>query len=87
MPLPFLKPKAVAGLIIQKRAADGSAPETGPEDEQDQGLTSAAEDLIRAVHAKDAQGVAAAFKAAFDMLESAPHEEAEQEAPETGEQG
>ena len=72
--LPFLKPKQVAGLIIQKRASDGSKEEK-PEDSQDQGLEAAAEDFIRAVHAKDAKGVAAAFRAAFEMLESEPHEE------------
>jgi hypothetical protein len=74
--LPFMKPKSVAGLIIQKRSADTglSAPES-PEPEQDQGLSSAAEDLIRAVHAKDAQGVAAAIRAAFELLDSEPHEE------------
>lgn len=77
MPLPFLKPKHVAGIIIQKRAADGQTPpEEMPEDHEDQALEAAAEDLIRAVHAKDGKSVAAAFRAAFDILESEPHEEA-----------
>ena len=85
--LPFLKPKNVAGLIIQKRSADPSvSPQEGPEDEQDQGLTSAAEDLIRAIHAKDAQSVAAAIRAAFEMLDGdESHEDPTQSPPESQE--
>jgi hypothetical protein len=76
--LPFLKPKRVAGVIIEKRKADQS-PQVEPEDAADQGLDACSEELIRAMHAKDAKGVSAALRAAFEVLESQPHEEAEQE--------
>jgi hypothetical protein len=42
----------------------------------DHALIACAEDLIRAIHAKDAQSVADAFRAAFEVLESEPHDEA-----------
>lgn len=73
--LPFLKPKTVAGLIISHRKPDESKeqeemPETG-----DEGLVSAAEDIIRAYETKDAKKLAEAFKAAFQICDSMPHEE------------
>jgi hypothetical protein len=47
-----------------------------PDEESDyDSLESAAEDLISAVHSKDVKGVCSALRAAFDMLESQPHEE------------
>lgn len=68
--LPFLKPKTVAGLIIAKRKPDGSKEESHTEGNEDAGLISAAEDLIRAIHAKDGQSVAAALKAAHTLCAS-----------------
>jgi hypothetical protein len=44
----------------------------------DDGKTAAAQQLIDAVQAGDAAGVVVAMKAMFDLLESEPHEEAEQ---------
>ena len=85
MSLPFMKKRQVAALIIQNRTPDGVKTE-GAEDSQDQGLMSCAEDLIRAVHAKDAQAVASAMRAAFEILESEPHEEAEQSEPSESEE-
>lgn len=49
----------------------------------DEGLHAAAEELISAVHSKDAGAVVSALKAAFEMLDSGPEEAAE--AEETGE--
>lgn len=72
--LPFLKPKAVAGLIISKRKPDAEAPiqESHSEENEDQGLEMAMEDLIRAIHAKDAKAACAAFKAAQEISDSEP---------------
>ena len=94
MASPF-KTNSIADQIMAKRTPMGGvsmeqeeAPEAeAPEaDEGDEGLNTAARDLIDAVQAGDEAGVAAAFKAAFQILESAPHEEAEhEEAPEMGE--
>jgi hypothetical protein len=39
-------------------------------------LESAAEDLCKAVHANDYKGVAVALRAAFELMETQPHEEA-----------
>ena len=78
--LPFLKPKMVAGLIISKRKSDGAPQESHSEGNENEGIEACAEALIRAMHAKDAKGVAAAFKDAFEILESEPHEEASEEA-------
>lgn len=42
-------------------------------------LASAAEDLISAVHSKDANAVAQALEAAFQICDSQPHYEGENE--------
>jgi hypothetical protein len=75
--LPFLKPKTQTGLIISQRKPDGETEEKGMEDQEDMGLMSAAEDLIRAVHAKDAKAVASALRAAFEIVDSEAHVEGE----------
>lgn len=72
--LPFLKPKPQVGLIIENRKPDGNS-EKEHEDHDDMGLEACSEDLIRAVHAKDAKSVAAALRAAFEICEAYPHEE------------
>ncbi len=68
--LPFMKPKAMTGLIISKRKPDDKPEETHSEGNENQGLEAAAEDLIRAVHSKDAKAVAAAMRAAFEICGS-----------------
>lgn len=72
--LPFLKPKTVAGLIIKHRVSDGNIHEER-EDKQDQGLEAACEDILMAISAKDAEHLANALRAAFDILDSEPHVE------------
>ncbi len=88
MPLPFLKPKAAAGLIIAQRKPDGASNLEGMDGEEDQGLNAAAADLIRAIHSKDEAGVVSALRAAFELMEEEPHEEGEHtnESEEMGEQ-
>lgn len=73
--LPFLKPKTVAGLIISTRKPDGSKTEEHSEDNEDEGLDACASDLIKAIHAKDIKAVSSALKAAFELVDSEPHEE------------
>lgn len=74
--LPFLKKvKPQTGLIVRERQSDGNSNESGMEGDEDQGLSMAAEDLVRCIHAKDAPGVASALRAAFDILDSQPHNE------------
>lgn len=75
-------PVAAIMLKLGKKPGDGAGPpeqgdgDGGGGDEGVQGLHVAAEQLIQAVHAGDTAAVADALKAAFDMLESMPHEEA-----------
>lgn len=73
--LPFLKPRAVAGLIVSKRKPDGSTEPEHVEGDEAAPLEAAAEDLIRAIHSKDTKAVAAALKAAFEISDSEPHVE------------
>ena len=75
--LPFLQPRKQAGVIIAKRTPKETTEVIEEEGEHAPGLMAAAEDLISAVHSKDAKGVADAFKAAFEVCESYPHEEGE----------
>ena len=68
--LPFLQPKHVASVIIAKRTPDGGQEPISEEGEHAPELMQCAEDLIKAVHAKDAKAVAAAMQGAFDHMES-----------------
>lgn len=71
--LPFLK-KQQEGSI----SAPVEHVRREPDEESDYDmLESAAEDLISAVHSKDVKAVCSALRAAFQMCESEPHEEAE----------
>lgn len=67
--LPFLEPKKITSVLVSKRKSDGTADTLQEEGEHDPGLLSAAEDLISAVHAKDANAVADALKAAYSMCD------------------
>lgn len=73
--LPFLKPKKMASVIIATRKPNGSVMPEHEEGESEPGLMSAAEDLISAIHSKDASAAASALQAAFEMMEEQPHEE------------
>ena len=69
--------------FMKKKEGSVSLPAEPIRREHDEGaeydmLESAAEDLISAVHSKDVKGVCSALKAAFEMMESEPHEENEQ---------
>ena len=66
-------------LKSQAKKTPKDAPEVSVEvdsgDDSDPGLEAACDDLIDAVHAKDAQAVGEALKAAFDCLSSKPEED------------
>lgn len=68
--IPFLKNKqdAASSTSIDKV-------ERKPDSEEYDVLESAAEDLCHAIEAKDYKAIAAALRAAFDLLDSQPHEE------------
>ena len=74
------KPGSIALAILAK--GKKGPPEADPMDDpgagdDEVGLESAADALIKAVHARDAQMLVDAFKDMFDQLEAAPHDEAE----------
>lgn len=75
--LPFLRPRKQAGVQAPPtqvtRKPDGDL--ESDKDSENQGLMSAAQDLIQAIHSKDAKAVSAALKAAFEICESEPHYE------------
>ena len=72
--LPFLKPKAQTGVMVKTRQPDGGQmPEENQDD--DAGLTACAEDLIKAVHAKDAAAVRSAFQSMCELLDKETPEE------------
>lgn len=71
--------------LLQKKQASASAsmpvevrkPDEGSEDQEYDGLQSAADDLISAIHSKNPKLVAEALKAAFEICDSYPHEDGE----------
>ena len=72
--LPFLQPKKMSSVIVAKMKPEGGVE---PEEATDSSLEMAAEELIRAVHSKDASAVATALQAAFEVCDAMPHEEGE----------
>jgi hypothetical protein len=70
-PIPFLtEERKQTGVVTEHRSEKGR--------EMNPGLQAAAEELLKAVESKDAKGVALALENAFYLLESMPHEEAEE---------
>lgn len=61
--LPFLQAKKLSSVIIAKRNKDGTSEPMQEEGEHAPELISASENLISAIHSKDATKVADALKA------------------------
>lgn len=76
--LPFLNPNRISATLIAKRKPDGGLESKGQDGDMDAGIMSAAEDLIRAVHSKDARSVAKALKSAFEMCDTDEKPESEE---------
>ncbi len=75
--LPFLKKAKdaqISGVIVKHRSPDENTSEES-QDDPAAAIESCAQELIRAVHAKDTKAVAEALKDAFDILEELPHDE------------
>lgn len=77
MPLPFLKQKHQVGVIVSHRKPDGSNTASHMEGEEDQGLESAFDDLLRAINNKDSKAGAQVLKAIHEICDAYPHEEGE----------
>ncbi len=65
--VPFMKPKQIGSIIQMKHQSNGSNEVDKEEAGHDPGLLSVAEDLIQAIHAKDAVAVADCLAAHQDM--------------------
>lgn len=73
--LPFLKPKQKSmgiSMPVEYRKPDMKDQES---DGSGEALEAAAKDLMSAISKNDHKAVASAIRAAFDILESQPHEE------------
>lgn len=68
--LPFMKAKKLSSVLMAKTKPEGGMEMMAPEDDTNHAMLSASEDLISAVHSKDATLVAAALEAAYDICES-----------------
>lgn len=79
--LPFLKNKNAQnfGLIVKTRAPDEKPAEESSEDIDS--IEVCAQELVKAIHAKDSKAVAEALKDVFTILDSMPHEEGEHIEP------
>lgn len=75
--LPFLKPEKITSVIVANRKPNGSVMPSHEEGDENAALHSAAEDLIRAAHAKDIPQVANALRAAFEICRSEPEQPSE----------
>lgn len=64
--LPFLNSKSTSSVIVAKRSKSDAEHDEG----SNQGLVMAMEDLISALHSKDAKAAAAAFEYGFNCLDS-----------------
>ncbi len=74
--LPFLKNKEKSsqpGVIIKTRAPDEF--DTEDQNDPDAAIEACAQDLINAIHAKDAKSVAQVIKDMFELADQEPHVE------------
>lgn len=75
---PFLQPKKTASIIMQKKMKAGGEVEANDDmGEIDPNLVMAAEDVLSAIAMKDANALASALYAAFEVCDAGPHEEGE----------
>jgi hypothetical protein len=71
--LPFLKNHKQAGVIVSTRKPD-EKDDQEPSDSS-AAMEACAQDIIRAIEQKDSKHLALALQAAFECMESEPHEE------------
>lgn len=67
----------MATVMIAARKPSGEIKDLHEEGEHAPGIMAAAEDLISAVHSKDAKAVADALMSAFQLADEMPHKEGE----------
>lgn len=63
-----MKPgKKIAAIIVSKMRGDSKQEESEEDDYPDEGLSSAAEELIAAIHTKDVEGVKESLRSFIDQ--------------------
>lgn len=74
--LPFLKRKdsQIAGIVVKHREPDQTV-ETNEENDPRAAMKACARDLLRAMEAKDIDGLVDAIQAMFEIADSQPHVE------------
>jgi hypothetical protein len=78
MPLPMFEKKKASSVILErrgKRPMEVNMEIAAPGADMDPGLMEAAEDVLRAINEKSPMDLARALLAAFEICDSAPHEE------------
>jgi hypothetical protein len=78
----FTKGTSMLPMLKRNKEASASGPIESVERKPDQepefdSMEAAAQDLCDAIHSKDMKAIAAALRAAFELMESQPHEEGE----------
>ena len=73
--LPFLKPKQVAGLIIEHRSPKGDKAEESVDSDDQELLESCMQEIIKAIKEEDPAQAARAFKLACQIVDMEPHKE------------
>lgn len=74
--LPFLKlKKQTGGVIVENRTPEHESDDKDDFELDSLALEECAKDLIQAIERKDSKAAASAIKAAFEILDSQPHEE------------
>ena len=70
--LPFLKKERPnsAGMSMEYRK-----PDEGKEEDEGSAIDACSKDILRAISSNDYKQLSAALKAAFDIMDSLPHEE------------
>ncbi len=76
--LPFHKPRKAGSVVSVVMHKDSSQEPMHEEGEHPQELVMAMDQLIQALHNKDANKASEAFRAAFECLEAYPHVEGEE---------
>lgn len=70
--LPFLKPRKLGAVMVQKTIKDGGVESMHEEGELDPGLQVAMDDFLSAHAQKDSTGMAKAMHSFYSILDSTP---------------
>lgn len=72
------KKNAQTGVIVQDLSPKSPNPEENQEDSSNEDLEICAMDIMSAIAKRDVKALASALQAAFEIMESKPHDENEE---------